>query len=335
MRRAIVTGARGFLGRALVKALADANVHVVGVGRSASTDVIGVSDWLRADVRDPQLRNGISRADVVFHLAARVHQDDLEAGDTAAHWDVNLEGTRNLLTAAAFHGVHKFIFFSSVKAMGEETFTQCDESSVPKPVTAYGQSKLAAEALVNERTTDGTIQGTCLRLPMVWGPGSAGNLTRMVRAIARGRFPPLPEFGNRRSLVHVRDVVQAALLIGRSEHSGARTYIVTDGQTYSTREIYLEICRALGRRAPAWSVPGSSLRLFASIGDSIGTLTSKRVFDSGTLGKLASSAWYDSSAISRDLGYAAAVTLPVGLPELVRSLNLIPSRTSALEVPDR
>lgn len=202
---------------------------------------------------------------------------------------------------------------------GERTTALVDETAPARPVSAYGQSKLAAEQLVRQMGEAAGIHTVCLRLPMVWGPGADGNLARMIAAIAAGRFPPMPEFGNRRSLAHVREVVQAAMLVARGDRAASRIYLLTDGLGYSTREMYALICQALGRPVPTWSTPQWGLRLLARLGDGIGRLVSTpgRIFDSAAFDKLADSAWYDCTAIRRELGYVPSVTLQTGLPEYI------------------
>lgn len=157
-----------------------------------------------------------------------------------------------------------------------------------------------------------------LRLPMVYGRDNQGNIPRMITAVDRGWFPPLPEAGNKRSMVHVDDAVQAMLLAATSPNAAGKVYIVTDGQTYSTRQIYEWICAALQRPVPRWTIPLSLLRFTARIGDWIGRLSERRfALDTDSLDKLLGSAWYSSEKISRELGYRPVHTLKDALPEMV------------------
>lgn len=317
---ALVTGASGFIGRTLVDTLIDSGARVRAVARQPRQPGGNGVEWACADIRDEKaIRAAAAGVSTVFHLAARVHAFEGGPADAAAHWSVNLEGTRNVVNATASCGATRLVFFSSVKAMGERTTALVDETAPARPVSAYGQSKLAAEQLVRQMGEAAGIHTVCLRLPMVWGPGADGNLGRMIAAIAAGRFPPMPEFGNRRSLVHVRDVVQAAMLAARGDCAASRIYLVTDGLGYSTREMYALICQALGRSVPTWSTPRWGLRLIAWLGDGIGRLVNKpgRIFDSAAFDKLADSAWYDCTAIRRELGYVPSVTLQTGLPEYI------------------
>jgi nucleoside-diphosphate-sugar epimerase len=147
----------------------------------------------------------------------------------------------------------------------------------------------------------------------------------MIQAVARGRFPPLPETDNRRSMVDVRDVVQAALLAAGNPAAAGKTYIVTDSQAYSTRQIYEWICATLARPVPRWTVPLAWMHAAASAGDAIGKFTGRRFFlDTGSLDKLIGSAWYSSEKISRELGYRPVYSLKDALPRMVAEFRKNP-----------
>lgn len=264
------------------------------------------------------MKRATASADTVFHLAGKTHAlSEVEQGETVYH-NVNVSGTRNLLEGAVAGGARRFVYFSSVKTMGEETSECFDESREARPATAYGRSKLAAERLVLDCGKRAELHVVCLRLPLVYGPGNKGNLFRMIAAIDRGFFPPLPPVQNCRSMVHVTNVVEAALLAATSPAANGQCYIVTDGRPYSTRELYEMICHGLGRRIPQWSIPIGILRVLGYMGDAAGRIRRRRfVFDSDALEKLIGSAWYSSERISRELGYHPSMTFPEALPELI------------------
>jgi nucleoside-diphosphate-sugar epimerase len=276
---------------------------------------------VQADLTEPQsLAGACAGVEAVFHLASYAHAEpDPDGGDAQRHRRVTIEGTRALLDAAVRAGVRRFVFFSSVKAMGEGDASCLDEGCTLPPVTAYGQSKRAAERLVMHAGQRHGLHVCALRLPLVYGgSGAKGNLPRMIAAVRRHLFPPLPEVGNRRSVVHVEDVVRAALLAAENRRAGGQTYIVTDGEVYSTRQLYDKICRALGRPAPAWSVPMGLLRAAARLGDGVEQLNRHRFpINSDALQKLTGSAWYSSRKISDELGYRPEHNLDSALLEMV------------------
>ncbi len=321
MSRVLVTGGAGFVGRHLVERLLQDGLRVRVLMREGTPR----SDWLSAveivigDVRDPQaMKSAAAGCEIVYHLAGKAHALTEVRGDEEAYRAINTDGTRHVLEGAVAGGARAFVLFSSVKAMGEGGCRCLDESFDGPPETPYGRSKLEAERAALEVGRRSPLHVTCLRFPLVYGPGNKGNLYRMIAAIDRGVFPPLLEIGNRRSMVHVVDVVRAAVLAAGKPAASGQCYIVTDGRAYSTRELYDLICRVLGKPVPRWHVPLWALTVLGTVGDAIGQVSGKRfLFDSDALEKLIGSAWYSSDKLSRELGYRPSITFPEALPELI------------------
>lgn len=319
MKRAVVTGASGFVGRHLVRRLRAEGWFVRGLSRDHSRHAPppdGV-DLVVADVCEATgLKAAMGGCDTVFHLAARVHERSTR--HDAEDRSVNVEGTRNVLSAAVACGYERFVFVSSVKAMGEGAAGCLDESCAEDPRTSYGRSKLDAERLVFETGRTSGMHVACLRPPLVYGAGARGNLERMIGAIHRGFFPPLPDTENRRSLVHVENLVDAALLVATHPHANGQCYIVTDAQPCSTRALYEMIAGGLGRKIPRWTVPLWILESLARAGDAARTVSGRTVpFDTAVLQKLIESSWYSSAKITRELGYRPRRALDDALPELI------------------
>jgi len=317
----LVTGASGFIGRHLVQRLLQAGCAVRGVVRQPQLkrDLPDDVDVFVGEVQNPSaMKESVAGCDVVFHLAGKAHAVTEGKEAEKACVSVNVEGTRNVLQAAAAGDVGRIVFFSSVKAMGEESTLCLDESAIPNPTTAYGRSKLAAERLVLDHGQQTGQHVVCLRLPLVYGPGNKGNLLYMISAIDRGFFPPFPAIQNRRSMVHVSNVVEAALLAATSPAANGKCYIVTDARAYSTRKLYEMICRELGKQVPQWHTPLVMLKVLGRVGDMIGYVRGERfLFDSDALEKLIGSAWYSSESISRDLGYRPTRSFEDAIPELI------------------
>lgn len=317
--RVLVTGGTGFIGGYLVSALVERGAIVTVLSRRTTSDEGKGYHHVMGDLARPESLEGICRdVDLVFHLGGHAHAlDELDDVSDELNRKITVEGTQALLEQSLTAGVNRFLFFSSVKAMGEGGEDCQDESAECRPTSSYGRAKLSAERLVQEASRQG-LEVTILRLPMVYGPGCKGNLPRMIQSIEKRRFPPLPETGNRRSMVDVRDVVQAALLAIMYPDTGVKTYILTDGQTYSTRQLYEWIHAALHRSIPTWVVPVSLLRIAAYLGDLIGAILRRRfAFDSDALDKLIGSACYLSEKINHELNFHPAYTLDKVLPEIV------------------
>jgi len=265
------------------------------------------------------LKLACEAVNTVFHCAGYAHAfASLSRDDSAKHWEVNFEGTRNLIEAAGRAGVKRFVFLSSVKAMAEPSENCVDENFAGKPETAYGQSKLAAEQSVLDAGRRYGMHVVNLRLAMVYGSGGRGNLERMGRLVERGLFPPLPETGNHRSLVHVDDVVSAIRLVAADDRANGRTYIVASREAPSGRALYDALRQVQVLPPCRWSVPVSVLRFAARAGDGLEKLLGRRLpLDSEVLDRLLGSAWYSPIRIERELNWKAEVSLLEGLSEML------------------
>jgi nucleoside-diphosphate-sugar epimerase len=331
VKTALVTGASGFIGRPLCGKLAAGSVRVLALARrpcSGSWDAFFPCDL----ASEPIPADALQGVDTVFHLASRVHElgDGKEA--VGHYYRTNVEGTRRLLEAAVSAGVSRVVFLSSVKAAGEGDDTLTDESLAPRPVSAYGKSKLEAEALVNEARECFGLATTVLRLPLVYGAGVRGNLGEMIEAIGSRRFPPIAECGNKRSMVHVEDVVAAAVLAAESDVASGRLYYLTDGRDYSTRELYDLIRSAIGQPPARWSIPVAALRVMAKLGDTAhGILKIRPSLDSSRLAKLIGSARYDATRIRNELGFTPRHSFESALPGMIAALGLEADPASVVE----
>jgi nucleoside-diphosphate-sugar epimerase len=303
----LVTGASGFIGRRLVRP-GDRFL-------TRKADVTG--DANVGDLLDPvSLSLACEGVDTVFHCAGYAHA--FSSSDPQEHQRINFEGTRNLVEAAAQGGVKRFVFLSSVKAMVEPGDHCVDEDWPGEPITAYGKAKREAERAVLDVGGQHGMHVVNLRLAMVYGRGGRGNLERMARGIEAGWFPPLPETHNKRSLVHVDDVVSAIRLVAAHPRAKGRTYIVSGSQAYSGQQIYEAIRSALGMPAARWHVPVWVLRSGGLVGNVLSTLTGRPfLLNSEAVSRLLGSECYSSARIESELGWKATVCLEDGLKEML------------------
>lgn len=313
----LVSGAGGFIGIRLCASLLRAGYHVRQLNHRCLN---GDKHSFVMDLANDACPSGLlQEVHTVFHLAGKAHAVSESVGDAAGYSQINTEGTRKLLEAAKQAGVRRFVYFSSVKAVGDDEQPMDESVKIPAD-TPYGQSKYSAEQLVLH---GGYVpHPVVIRPSMVYGNTEKGNLPRMIRAIRHGIFPPLPETNNRRSMVHVDDVVQAAILAAEKPEAAGQIYIVTDGNVYSTRQIYDWIRAALGKSPQNWRIPMSLLTTLAKTGDAIGGIIGRRFpFDSAALDKLTGSAWYSSAKIQRELGFSPQHSLQSSLADIVHFLN--------------
>lgn len=314
----LVTGASGFVGRALCRRLQKTG-RVRALQRRAAQ-----GPWeeaVLADLASPcELAPALDRVDTVFHLAGKTEDSIAVLSDAEAFHRVNFEGTKRLFEAASASGVKRFVYASSVKAMGVAVTGAADERTADRPTTPYGISKRAAESFV--LAGPGVPHVSAVRASPVYGAGSKGNLALMIRTMARGAFPPLPDTGNTRSMVHVEDLVTALILCAEREEANRRVFVVTDGRPYSTREMYEWVCEALGRKPPRWSVPAWVFRCAGKLGDAWIHLSGRpAALHGAAVERLLGSARYDSSLIERTLGFEPAWNLRKALPDMVRAAS--------------
>lgn len=324
----LITGSAGYIGQRLSLRLAGAGTRVVGLGLPGHGD--RAARFVPADVSVlGAWGDSFAGIDTVFHLAGKVHALSERRQDEAEYFRINTDGTRNVLEAARRHGVRRFVFFSTVKAMsrddlgpglGTAPMRAWDEADCVEPDTPYGQSKLAAEHLVLH---GGYVpEPVVLRLCMVYGEAAKGNLHQMLKAVARRRFVPLPDVPNRRSMVHVEDALGAAELAALHPAAAGEIFIVSDGRSYSTREILALMHAALGREMPSWAVPIGVLRILGGAGDILGRVRGRRlIFDSDSLPKLLGSAWFSSAKIAGRLGFEPRWDLGRALPTMIDALR--------------
>ncbi len=315
--RVLVTGGRGFIGGRLVAAL-----RAEGMSPRVLTRGDPGPDEIQGDLADgPALETACAGIGTVFHCAGHAHAfGALGAQEATRHWQVNFEGSRALVEAAGQAGVRVFVFLSSVKAVGEPGEACVTEDWPVAPESAYGQAKRAAEEAVLAAGARHGMRVTVLRPAMVFGGGGRGNLERMARLVRRGLFPPLPETGNRRSLVHVSDVVDAMRLVAGDARAAGRTYIVAHRDAPSGRGLYNALRAGLGMPPVSWAVPRSLLQGLARAGDGLEALTGRRMpLDSEALARLLGSACYSPARIERELGWRASTGLTEGLREMLHA----------------
>ena len=253
MTKYLVTGSTGFIGNKLTKHLAEMKVLVRILSRKNQSNYETVVCDLQSDVIPDDALDNI---DTVFHLAGFAH-DMRDASKIAdLYYKVNVSATVQLANLAVKSGVKRFVFVSSVKAGGNPPLGTCaNEKDQKNTEDVYGKTKREAELKLLEIGKDSGMHVSIIRPSLVYGPNVKGNLQLMLSGVRVGWFPPLPETGNRRSMIHVDDLVRAILLVAKDECANGEIFIATDGTPHSSRYIYNAMCSALDKSIPKWSVP--------------------------------------------------------------------------------
>ncbi|WP_343349895.1 UDP-glucose 4-epimerase family protein [Pseudomonas sediminis] len=267
----LLTGSTGFVGQALLARLAaQPALDLVVVSRRPNSSLpAGVAHAQVADIAaDTAWQPVLQGVQVIIHAAARVHvMSDKVADPLAEFRKVNVDGTLNLARQAVGAGVKRFIFISSIKVNGESTAPGKPYSaeSQPAPVDPYGISKLEAELALRELAAETGMEVVIIRPPLVYGPGVKANFLSMMRWLSKGIPLPLGAIQNRRSLVALDNLVD--LIATCVEHPAAanQTFMVSDGEDLSTRQLLRRMGGALGRPARLVPIPAWLLEAGASL----------------------------------------------------------------------
>jgi nucleoside-diphosphate-sugar epimerase len=251
----LVTGATGFIGSALAAALRDRGDTVRGLVRDPSR-ARGLApdgiELIRGDVTDPvSLRGAVAGADRVFHTAGLVG-DWLDRG---AARRVNVEGTRNLLSAADAAKVGRFVHMSSLSVLGTRHHYGTDESGPYQYGDAYTDTKIDSERVVREFTSLGDLETVCLRPGFVYGPGDRQVVPGLLNALATGQFVYVGDGGKQMNTIYIDDLVDIAIRAGEWPAAAGGVYNLNDGDRTPLRDFVGYMTTYLGMPAPTRHVP--------------------------------------------------------------------------------
>lgn len=264
----LVTGASGFIGRALCAGLSDAGgAELVATVRSADC-----ATPLAGSVRVKELRpdtrwhDALHSVDVVVHTAARVPVTD-GSDDLAEYRRVNVDGTVNLARQAAECGVRRFVFLSSVKVNGNNTQAgrafRADDR--PAPSGVYGISKYEAEVELLRLSKEHDMDVVIIRPPLVYGPGVKGNFLALMRWVHNGYPLPFARVHNVRSLVAVDNLVDLIRTCCIHPAAANETWMAADGEDVSTAELVTRLGIAVNRPVRLLPVPPNLLLACATV----------------------------------------------------------------------
>jgi nucleoside-diphosphate-sugar epimerase len=295
MRRALVTGATGCVGRAVTAALARDGWTVRGLARAPAPGF--PAELVLGDIADAAaVRAAAAGCDAVVHLASWVHRVPRGDADLADLRRSIVDGTRHVVAAA---GGARLVHASTVAVYGSFPPQPADERTPPAPDTAYGRSKLAAEELARAHP-----RAAILRIAVVYGPGDRGNLAALARAIRRRRAFIVGDGANRKSLVYADNLADRVARLCATDLVG--TFVAADVAP-TQRELMTALATTLGCRPPR-ALPRAPLLL---AGRALDLVSGPKWAD--RVRKLGAPTEFSGARLDDALGYTARVGLEEGL----------------------
>lgn len=314
----LVTGATGFVGSHFVETLATAGARVRALVRRTSDvsglERLGVERVVGGLDDEASLARAVDGVDVVYHLAAATR-----ARSAAEFERINADGTRALARAiaAAARPPRRLVYLSSLAAAGPAIDGRpVDATDTPRPLTAYGRSKLAGERVCLE--LDGAVEVVVLRPPAVYGPRDR-EMLRLFRLAARGIFPVPTGPERPTQLIHVTDLARAILAAGQTP--GLRgIHHAAESRAYGWAEVAGLFERALGRRVRRLPIPHAVMHVAGALSEAGASISGRpTLFNRDKVRELLAPGWLcETESLRRATGFEARIALAEGLARTAR-----------------
>jgi len=270
MKKVLVTGATGFVGRHLCNSLFSNGYIVTGTIRSSEKVLPPGNYDLRiiGDIgTDIDWASALRDIDYVVHLAARVHIMSDPAEDPLSEFRrVNSWGSANLAESAVAAGVKRLIYVSTIKVLGEKTDGQAFcHTDMAAPCDPYAVSKLEAEEALKDIANDKGLEIVILRPPLIYGPGVGGNFLRILGLVSRGIPLPLGMIRNSRRMLAVSNLCDVIRISLEHPDAARRTFLLADGEDTSTPGLFRMIGDVMDKPVRLLPVPEQLLRFGGKI----------------------------------------------------------------------
>jgi nucleoside-diphosphate-sugar epimerase len=300
-----ITGATGFIGWHLAEAFRLAGWRVRAIVRPGGVKPVPEDvERVEAALHSATLSAAIGESDVVVHAAGLTRAHDASA------FEFNVSGTRAVVDAVNTTGA-RLVLISSQAAMGTGTIGRpTREDDVPRPLTPYGRSKLAGEAVVR---ADARMPWTIIRPPTVYGPRDRQFLP-IFRLAAHGIFLHVGSAATAFTFIYIEDLARGVVLAAEGERASGQTLFLGHPAPLRADDLLRALADVFGRRYRPWHVPDVVLRALAWGGQLAWTFGQEPLLDAARLTELRAEGFVCAVDRAREvLGVTAAVPLPDGL----------------------
>jgi nucleoside-diphosphate-sugar epimerase len=319
MKRVLVTGANGFVGRRVCSLLQKKDYVVRGAirhydrsgdrflekGANLGCDIVpigdinGETDWSKA----------LLDIDIVVHLAARVHvMQEMSKNPLESFRSVNVNGTERLARMAIENRVKRFVYISSISIHGNSTGIRAYvEEDKAQPHSPYAISKWEGELILRKIEEESDLEVVIIRPPLVYGEGVGGNFLRLMRLAHMGFPLPLKSIKNKRSFIGVENLADLIECCVSNPNAAGETFVASDGEDLSTSDLIDRVAKLMGRSARLIPVPVSVLR-------ALGKMAGKE----DVLNRLCNSLQVDAAKARNMLNWKPRIPLNIGLAHTVK-----------------
>lgn len=268
MLKILITGSSGFIGSTLLTSISNIEkFDVLKVVRELNTRK-NLNDYIEVGsfTGDTNFNNALINIDVVIHLAALAHIQDVDDSNLTKKFKAcNVDATLTLAKQAVANGVSRFIFLSSIGVCGLKNVVPFTCFDTEQPIDIYAKSKYEAEVALKELAEESNMDIVIIRPPLVYGKDAPGNFGKLLK-IAKSNLPlPFGAINNKRSFVSIDNLVDLITVCIEHPNAVNQTFLVSDDEDISTSNFLIKLILATGRKARLLPVPVSFLKFLASI----------------------------------------------------------------------
>lgn len=320
--KTLVTGATGFIGGHLVRALVSEGREVRCLVRKKSDtkmlEKLGVEIVCADLLEKASLVSALQGVSIIYHFAGEVYSSRV-----ADYFKYNVECTRNLIESCNGNSIKRFIYCSSIAAAGPnpDNKTLLTEEDSCNPITPYGKSKYDAEKVVLGYSQQNKIPAVIIRPPTIYGPGQSKIITNFFLQVRKGRFYIMGGGGYLRSLCYIENLIKGFLLTENNSAAVGEIFYLSDKKVYTFKEIIQTLAAVQGVNLALIQLPPIIAHSAMSLFTVLHKLFNLNIIELYTIGTMAKNLGCSIGKAEKVLSYSPSITLEEGLQRTIQYLN--------------